>query len=84
MRSHNPAASNFLAAGIAVVAASLCYAKITPAALRRGKIRERRDEAAVRHSKFELIDFRLPIADAGRRSREHLRWQQVKQGMPDA
>jgi hypothetical protein len=35
-----------LAAGIAVFAASLCYAKITPAALHRGDFSDRRREGA--------------------------------------
>jgi hypothetical protein len=65
MRSHNPKASNFLAAGIAAFAASFCYAKITPAALHRGEIRARCREAVARNSKFGLINFRLHVAGAG-------------------
>jgi hypothetical protein len=52
-----------LAAGIAVFAASLCYAKITPAALHRGEIAGRcREgiEAAGRNPKFGLAVFGVP------------------------
>jgi hypothetical protein len=52
--------------GIAVFAASLCYAKITPAALHRGEFRRRcceRAEAAAANSKFALQDF--PLGSAG-------------------
>jgi hypothetical protein len=46
MQSRQSSASNFLAAGIAVFAASLCHAKITPAALHRGDFNDRRREGA--------------------------------------
>jgi hypothetical protein len=57
-----------LAAGIAISASSWCHAKITPAALQRGKFRARWREGAVRNSKFELIDFRLGIAGSAMRT----------------
>jgi hypothetical protein len=46
MQSRQSSASNFLAAEIAVFAASLCYAKITPAALHRGDFKDRCREGA--------------------------------------
>jgi hypothetical protein len=52
--------------GIAVFAASLCYAKITPAALHCGEFRRRcreRTEAAAANPKFGLRDF--PRVSAG-------------------
>jgi len=42
----NHLASNFLAARIGAFEASLCYAKITPAALHRGELENRGDENA--------------------------------------
>jgi hypothetical protein len=54
-------ASNFLAAGIAVLAASRCHAKITPAALHRGDFAGRNREAveaAGSNPKFSLSDCR--------------------------
>jgi hypothetical protein len=53
--------------GIAVFAASLCYAKITPAALHRGEFRRRCDEhaeAAAANPKSGLHDFRRVSAGA--------------------
>jgi hypothetical protein len=52
--------------GIAVFAASLCYAKITPATLHRGEYRRRcreSAEAAAANPKFGLHDF--PRVSAG-------------------
>jgi hypothetical protein len=54
-----------LAAGIAVFAASWCYAKITPALLHRGEIAGRcceRAEAAGRKLEFEMSIFLRLIA----------------------
>jgi hypothetical protein len=54
-----------LAAGIAVFAASWCYAKITPALLHRGEIAGRcceLAEAAGRKLEFEMSDFLRLIA----------------------
>jgi len=67
-------ASIFLAAGIGVFAASLCYAKITPAALHRGESGERRgkgDEALGCNPKFELSQSWRVIASPAERSRRH-------------
>jgi hypothetical protein len=62
----NPLASNFLAARIGAFEASLCYAKIEPAALHRGEIvlpcREG-IEAVGGRPEFELSD--LPTVIAG-------------------
>jgi hypothetical protein len=65
-RSRQSPASNFLAARIGAFEASLCYAKITPAALQRGDFACRRRggaEAAGGNPKFALNDF--PTVDAG-------------------
>jgi hypothetical protein len=62
----NHLASNFLAARIGAFEASLCYAKIEPAALHRGEIDRRRREdieAIGRKPEFELSD--LPAVIAG-------------------
>jgi hypothetical protein len=56
--------SNLLAARLQRLTASLCYAKITPAALHRGKIHEgcrREAEATVRNPEFQLSDSRRRI-----------------------
>jgi hypothetical protein len=58
-RSRQSPASNFLAARIGAFEPSLCYAKITPAALQRGCFRKRcreHAEALGSKPKFELND----------------------------
>jgi hypothetical protein len=72
-RSRQSPASNFLAARIGAFEASLCYAKITPAALRRSENRPGRreeSEAAGANPKFGLSDFLPCIAGAVSRSRK--------------
>jgi hypothetical protein len=73
-----------LAAGIAVFAASWCYAKITPALLHRGEIARRcceLAEAAGRKLEFELSNLLRVIALA---AIPVVQWHQVEQSMPDA
>jgi hypothetical protein len=59
-RSRQSPASNFLAARIGAFEASLCYAKITPAALQRGEFAGRcrqHGEAVGSKLKFEFAEF---------------------------
>jgi hypothetical protein len=59
-----------LAARIGAFEASLCYAKIAPAALHRGEIGPRRregSEAADANPKFGSSDFTLGVASAASR-----------------
>jgi hypothetical protein len=61
--------SNFLAARITGFTASLCHAKITPAALHRGKFaapRREADEAAAGRQKFGVSDFAQVIAGSAK------------------
>jgi len=70
-RSRQSPASNFLAARIGAFEASWCYAKITPAALRRGKFDRRRREGAEGlgcNPEFESNDFRPHLACAAARA----------------
>jgi hypothetical protein len=67
--------------------ASLCYAKITPAALHRGDFDHRcceNPEAAGRMPKSELSDLFASSPVRRRRLCERRGWQEVKQSMPDA
>jgi hypothetical protein len=64
-RSRRSPASNFLAARIGAFEASLCYAKITPAALHRGEIgaRSRKGAEAVgRKPESAIRDFEPMVA----------------------
>jgi hypothetical protein len=72
---------------IAVSAASLCYAKITPAALQRGEFGNAGRagaEAAVGNPKFGSSGCRRLIAGSPAPVAQAHRWHRVEQGMPDA
>jgi hypothetical protein len=65
---------------------SLCYAKITPAALHCGKFNAhgRTDaEAAGPRAEFELSDSPHVIADSAPSILRARTWFEVKQGVPD-
>jgi hypothetical protein len=83
----NAQASKFLAAWIAVFTASLCYAKIAPAALHRGEFESRRRDGAEAlggNRKFELGDFPRAATGAAMPIAKCPGWHQVKQTVPDA
>jgi hypothetical protein len=80
-------ASNFLAARDFALTASLCYAKIAPAALHRGDFDghcDERAEAAGAMPKSELRDFLASSPVRRRRSCKRAGWHEVKQSVPDA
>jgi hypothetical protein len=80
-RGHR-SATNFLAARNAVFTDSLCYAKITPAALHCGDLgltTTRGGEAAAGKTEFELDLQPDVIARLTRRSSKCPCWRQVKQ-----
>jgi hypothetical protein len=76
-----------LAARIGAFEASLCHAKITPAALHRGDFdcpcREG-VEALGPRAKFELNDFWRMVAGAASPALQWSCWRQVGQSVPDA
>jgi hypothetical protein len=79
--------SNLLAAAIAALTASLCYAKIAPAALHCGKIvcPGRDDaEAAGRHPEFRQSDSCASSMVPADRPCARSGWFEVEQGVPDA
>jgi hypothetical protein len=80
-------ASNFLAARDSAFTASLCHAKIAPAALHRGDFDGRYSEHAETAGpmpKSELRDFIDVIAGAAGRRCKRPGWHEVKQSVPDA
>jgi hypothetical protein len=80
-------ASIFLAAQDFAFTASLCYAKIAPAALHCGDFDRRcceNAEANGRMPKSELSDFLRASPDRRHRSCKRPGWHEVKQSVPDA
>jgi len=80
-------ASNFLAARDFAFTASLCYAKIAPAALHCGDFDGHcceHAEAAGAMPKSELRDLFASSPARRRRSRTRPGWHEVKQSLPDA
>jgi hypothetical protein len=72
--------SNFSAAAIAVLTASLCYARFTPAALHCGEIACacRHDAEAAGHKlEFRVSDFSRVIDERSDRRCVHSEWHQV-------
>jgi hypothetical protein len=85
--SRQSPASNFLAARIGAFEALLCYAKITPAALRRGDCKDRCAEgveAVGRGLEFQSGDFSRNITGAPLLAVKLPRWHQVEQDVPGA